>query len=160
MRSLLIALVVSLTAGAASAVPPQDFCWDCPGDGVSAARAAEITAIEARLFRQDAAARLRRLRNEIDYAEARVRSLRRQIDEYDRINRFGTGSALRLSAEQARLDLRREESFLRELRRQVIDQQRNSHRARRAYAQQLQALQTHAAWRASDAEPVIEIINH
>ena len=71
------------------------------------------------------------LRMEIAYAEARITSLRRLQREYDRVNRFGTGNALTLSAEQVRLELMREDMVLRDLREQLILEQRYGRDSRR-----------------------------
>lgn len=124
----------------------------------------EVTTIDHRFERMDYNARQRRLHGEIAYTEAAIASLRRIQGEYSRINRFGTGNALSLSAEQVRLELLREELLLRDLRDQVLVEQRMRRFDRRAHAMASAAMTqrrtVHAALPAEAGQPTITIVNH
>jgi hypothetical protein len=164
MRSLLLALCFAAIAPVASAQININQCYEC-GDALSGERAVQVAAMEQRLYRRlDHPARMRALRMEIAYAEARITSLRRLQREYDRVNRFGTGNALTLSAEQVRLELMREDMVLRDLREQLLLEQRFRREARGYDSAQAteatQRLTAHVAVEPEQGEPTITIINH
>ncbi len=148
----------------ASAQVNVNQCYEC-GDALGGQRAAQVASMEERLYRRlDHTARLRALRMEIAYAEARITSLRRLQREYDRVNRFGTGNALTLSAAQVRLELMREDMVLRDLREQLILEQRYGRDSRRYDGAQateaIQRLTAHVAIESDKGEPTIKIVNH
>lgn len=159
MRTLALSLI-ALTAGSVTTAH-ENQCYEC-GDSLSAGRTVQLAAFEDRFYRRvDHAARMRRLRAEISYTEARIVALRRVQQEYDRVNRFGTGNALTLSAEQVRLNLHREEIVLRELRDQVLLEQRAYRLAKRAYAQRIRQTAAQSVVSSPAAgEPQITIIQH
>jgi hypothetical protein len=169
MRSLLLVLCFAAIAPVASAQINVNQCYEC-GDALGAGtfydgRAVQVAAMEQRLYRRlDHPARMRALRMEIAYAEARIDSLRRLQREYYRVNRFGTGNALTLSAEQVRLELMREDMVLRDLREQLILEQRYNREVRRDYAVQAveatQRITAHVAVEPGQGQPTITIINH
>ncbi|QDV75663.1 hypothetical protein [Botrimarina mediterranea] len=169
MRRLVPALLFPLVGFAtlapiASAQINVNQCYEC-GDALSGGRAVQVAAMEERLYRRlDHPARMRALRMEIKYAEARIDSLRLLQREYNRVNRFGTGNALTLSAAQVRLELMRENMVLRDLREQLILEQRYNRETRRAYAVQAaeatQRITAHVALESEKGEPTITIINH
>ncbi|TWT97027.1 hypothetical protein Pla108_28040 [Botrimarina colliarenosi] len=163
MRYALLALLLSASVSIASAHENQ--CYECGGDSLASARAAQVAAMEQRLYRRfEHPARMRRIRAEIAYAEARIASLRRLQSQYDRVNRFGTGNALTMSAEQVRLDLLRKDMVLRDLRDQLILEQRYYRQARidnaatASYA--TQRITAHVAVTPEAGEPTITIVNH
>lgn len=140
-------------------------CVTCGDAYEMTARPAEIARLEDRFYRRvDYPSRVARLRAEIQYSEAVVDSLERRLNDYGRINRFSTGNALELSAERAELALRREKILIRELREQVLIEQRayRYHKMAVAYAaQQRFAEQARAAAvPAEEGEPIITIVSH
>lgn len=164
MRSLLLTLCFAAIATASSAQININQCYEC-GDALGGERAVQVAAMEERLYRRlDHTARMRALRMEIKYAEARIDSLRRLQREYYRVNRFGTGNALTLSAEQVRLELMREDMVLRDLREQLILEQRFNREVRRDYAvkavEATQRITAHVAVEPGQGQPTITIINH
>lgn len=162
MRLLMTALCLAAFASGASAHENQ--CYEC-GDALGAQRAAQVASMERYLYRRvDHPARMRRLRAEIKYAEQRIASLRRLQSQYDSVNRFGTGNALTLSEEMVRLELMREDMVIRDLREQLILEQR-FHREERRYdaaqaAYATQRLTVQAALKPEEGEPTITIVNH
>lgn len=169
MRRFFVALCLASVASAASAQINVNQCYEC-GDALGAGtfydgRAVQVASMEQRLYRRlDHPARMRAIRMEITYAEARIDSLRRLQREYYRVNRFGTGNALTLSAEQVRLELMREDMVLRDLREQLILEQRFNREVRRDYAVQAveatQRLTAHVAVEHEKGQPTITIVNH
>lgn len=164
MRSLLLTLCFAVFVPIASAQYNVNQCYEC-GDALGGERAIQVASMEQRLYRRlDHPARMRAIRMEIAYAEARINSLRRLQREYYRINRFGTGNALTLSAEQVRLELMREDMVLRDLREQLILEQRFNREIRRDYAVQAveatQRITAHVAVEPEQGQPTITIINH
>jgi hypothetical protein len=164
MRSLLLTLCFAVFVPIASAQYNVNQCYEC-GDAIGGERAVQVAAMEERLYRRlDHPARMRAIRMEIAYAEARIDSLRRLQREYYRVNRFGTGNALTLSAEQVRLELMREDMVLRDLREQLILEQRYNREIRRDYAVQAveatQRITAHVAVEPGQGQPTITIINH
>jgi len=168
MRRFLTALCFASLATAASAQFNLNQCYEC-GDALGGAlnddRAVQVSAMEQRLYRRlDHPARMRAIRMEIAYAEARINSLRRLQREYYRVNRFGTGNALTLSAEQVRLELMREDMVIRDLREQLILEQRYNREVRRDYAVETavatQRITAHVAVEPEQGQPTITIINH
>lgn len=162
MRLVVLSLLAASLAGAASA--HENLCYEC-GDTFSAGRELEVALVEQRYYRRvDHPSRMRRLRAEIAYTEERIVSLRRIQGEYDRVNRFGTGNALSLSAERVRLDLMREERVLRDLREQVLLEQRHYRFAKLEHAYRVQRAAVELAAAAAVAtkadEPKIEIVTH
>lgn len=160
LRTASLALAVAASALSASAHETQ--CYEC-GGAVLPSPAGRASALDSRLDRLDYAARMRRLQGEIAYTEAAIASLRRIQGEYSRVNRFGTGNALTLSAEQVRLELLREELLLRDLREQVLIEQRLRRETRRHGA----AAPVYATQRVTAhvpivpaGEPTITITNH
>jgi hypothetical protein len=164
MRSLLLTLCFAVFVPIASAQYNVNQCYEC-GDAIGGERAVQVAAMEERLYRRlDHPARMRAIRMEIAYAEARIDSLRRLQREYYRVNRFGTGNALTLSAEQVRLELMREDMVLRDLREQLILEQRYNREIRRDYVVQAveatQRITAHVAVEPGQGQPTITIINH
>jgi hypothetical protein len=164
MRSLLLTLCFAVFVPIASAQYNVNQCYEC-GDAIGGERAVQVAAMEERLYRRlDHPARMRAIRMEIAYAEARIDSLRRLQREYYRVNRFGTGNALTLSAEQVRLELMREDMVIRDLREQLILEQRYNREIRRDYAVQAveatQRITAHVAVEPGQGQPTITIINH
>lgn len=159
MRTL--ALLMTLAALTPSGVSAHDlYGVGCDGCGTDA-RAAEIVALEARLDRRfESPSRVRRLRSEIDYTDARVQVLRRQLTSYDRINRFGTGNALTWSESQVRLDMRREEIVRRDLQDRLLIEQRLNRRSRVVHAYQAERLNVERTRAAAVGDGSITIINH
>lgn len=135
------------------------------GDGVESRdaylRAMEVALLESRYdHRFEHASQVRRLRSEAEYSDARIATLRRRLTEYDSINRFGTGNALGMSADRARLDLRREEMIRRDLQDQLLLQQRSRRRSRQVHAMAVERFTVEATRRAAVGEPSITIVNH
>lgn len=138
-------------------------CGEClghPTDGLQ--RALEVATLNQRLYRHlDHPARVRELRSEIEFAEARLESLRTLRREYEPFTRWRVGNPLAVSAEQNRLAILREERHLRTLR-QVYAEEHRLHGYRlRLHAQAV----AHASQRLAHANPPagdgsIEIINH
>ena len=164
MRPLLLALCFAAIAPVASAQININQCYEC-GDALGDQRAVQVASMEDRLYRRlDHPARMRALRMEIKYAEARIDSLRQLQREYYRVNRFGTGNALTLSAAQVRLELMREDMVLRDLREQVLLEQRYNREVRRDDAvqavQATQRITAHVAIQPEKGEPTITIVNH
>lgn len=164
MRSLVFVLCFAALVPVASAQINVNQCYEC-GDALGRERAVQVAAMEQRLYRRlDHPARMRALRMEIAYAEARIVSLRRLQREYYRVNRFGTGNALTLSAEEVRLELMREDMVLRDLREQLLLEQRYNREVRRDYAVQAteatQRVTAHMAIEPEQGQPTITIVNH
>lgn len=158
MRTLSLLLTLAALTPAASAHDLYGLgCDGCSADH----RSAEIAAFEAQLYRRfEAPSRTRRIRAELDYADARVRMLQRQLTDYGRVNRFGTGNALALSADRARLDLRREEIFRRELQEQLLIEQRLGRRSRHVHAYQAERLNVARTRAVAVGDGSITIVNH
>jgi hypothetical protein len=124
-----------------------------------AARAYEIAAERQRVFQhQDHPSRVRELTVEMQVAEARIRVLRRRLAEFRPINRFSTGNALLVTAEETRIALLREELHLRTLRDALIAEQRwHSERMRALVFATQQAAAHLAQHTAGDPHEAIEI---
>ncbi|MEQ8849397.1 hypothetical protein [Botrimarina sp.] len=162
MRRLGLVVIAAVAVGG-----PTDAHADCFGCGdhyETAVRPAEIAYLENRLVRLDHMGRVRRIRAEIEYSEAVVESLRRRLRDYSRVNVFVVGNALDLSEERVELALRREEILVRELREQLVLEQRAYYAHKRAHAaaaqQSIAAGTQAAAVRPAAGEPTIVIINH
>lgn len=79
-------------------------------------RALEIAMLEKKLYEQVShPMRVRTLNAEIKLTEARIKSLKRRLDEYEPMDRFKNGRALFVTIEETKLDLLREELHLQEL---------------------------------------------
>ncbi|MGL4513448.1 MAG: hypothetical protein ACRCT8_10185 [Lacipirellulaceae bacterium] len=123
MLRLVVALCSALCLEATAQCP-----YGCDLVGASyadAARAYEIAATQQRLYqRGDHPGRVRALTIEKQIAEARIQVLRRRLAELRPINRFTTGNALLVTAEETRIALLREELHLRGLRDALLAEQR------------------------------------
>lgn len=156
--TLLLSLVALATTAPVSAHDLNGLGCEV---GDTGPRAAEIAALEAQLYRRfEGPSRVRRLRSELDYADARIQMLQRQQDDFHRVNRFGTGNALAWSADQARLGLRREEILRRDLQDQLLIEQRNGRRARHVHAYQTERLNVMRTRAAAVGDGSITIVNH
>lgn len=155
LAALAAACLVSSFASAHDLYGVDYGFWEQPN------RAAEQLALEGRLYRRfEAASNSRRLRAEMAYSEARIDALRRRLDDYDGINRFGTGNALELSADRTRLDLFREEMIRRDLQDQLILDQRVRRRSRIVHAEALQRTNVARTRAAAVGDGSITIVNH
>lgn len=156
---------LALLTAAAVLTPAASSAHDLYGLGCDGCdtnhRAAEIARLEGQLYRRfEAPSRVRRLRSEIEYADANARVLRAQLTDYRRVNRFGTGNALSLSADRARLELRREEMVRRDLQDQLLLEQRVQRRARHVHAYQAERALVARTRAAVVGDGSITIINH
>ena len=159
MRRMLSLITLALLAPAASA--HDIYGHGCESCDTVDGRSLEALAFESRVYRRfESPSAQRRLRAEIAFSEARIDSMRDLLNDYDRINRFGTGNALAWSANRARLDLRREEMIRRDLRDQLLLQQRYARRGKQVRAYALERANVAATRRAAVGEPRIEITTH
>ncbi len=155
-----------LSAIALAALTPAAHAHDIYGHGCEScdagdSRSLEALAFESRVYRRfESPSAQRRIRSEIAFSEARIDSMRDLLNDYDRINRFGTGSALAWSANRARLDLRREEMIRRDLQDQLLLEQRYARRGKQVRAYAVERATVAATQRAAVGEPRIEITNH
>jgi hypothetical protein len=158
MSRLFVVALLSAFCLEASAQCP--YGCDLAGAGYAdAARAYEIAAERQRVFQYyDHPGRVRELTIEKQIAEARIQMLRRRMNEFRSINRFTTGNALLVSAEETRIALLREELHLRTLRDALIAEQRwHSERMRAAVLATQQAAAHLAHHTAGDPAEPIEI---
>ncbi|TWT43269.1 hypothetical protein [Botrimarina hoheduenensis] len=157
------ALVLMLTLGTTTYASANCACGECLGESSDELlRVWELASLEQRLYQRfDHPARLREIRDEIAFSEARIDSLRRLQREYEPFTRFRVGNPLAVTAERNRLDLLRAERQLADLRRLLSEEHRmHSTRLRWHATMVSQAAQrlAHATPPAGDGS--IEIVNH
>ena len=163
-RSSLFVLI-ALTALIA-VTPAQAHSEWVHGEGISnytdAYRTLEIAAIEQRLYRRvEHPARVRALKAEIQFAEARVDSLRRILAGYRPFTRFSTGNPLTITVERTKLDLLREELHVRNLRDHLRMENRYHRQRMQLYSLRIQASAARLTQLSLDTtEPKIEIVSH
>lgn len=157
-RFVLSLLCVGVLPAFASAHDPYGIGYE----GVDVAqRSVEALALESRLYRRfEGPAQQRRIRSEIDYSEARINLLRHRLDDYDTVNRFGTGNALSVSADRTRLALRREQMIRRDLQDQLILEQRLRRRGRLVNAYAVERANVARTRAAAVGDGSITIVNH
>lgn len=152
-----------LGVGVASAASANCACGACTGHSTDALqRVWEMAALQQRLYQHvEHPMRIRELRTEIDFSEARLRLLRDRAREYEPMTRWRVGNPLYITAEQTRLEILREERRLRTLR-QVYAEEHRLHAVRlRLNAQAVSIAEqrlAHAHPPAGDGS--IEIVNH
>ncbi|MEO1497295.1 MAG: hypothetical protein AAFV43_09110 [Planctomycetota bacterium] len=161
MLARLAAVVVLAAIGSSSHA--NCACGGCLGASTDdLQRVWEMAALQQRVYQQiEHPARVRELRSEIEFAEARLRLLRDRSREYEPMTRWLVGNPLYVTAEQTRLAILREERRLQTLRQVYAEEHRlHSYRLRanaRAVSLAAQRL-AHTHPPAGDGS--IEIVNH
>lgn len=138
-------------------------CGSCLGESTDELqRLWEMAALEQRLYRQvEYPARIRELRTEIDFAEARLKLLRARAREYEPMTRWRVGNPLYVTAEQTKLAILREERRMQTLRRVYAEEHRLHTVRLRLHAQVVATASQRLAYAHPPAgDGSIEIINH
>lgn len=142
MRYLLLFCIALICLFATTPVQAHEECLQCDefGNYTSAYRSLERAALEQRYYRRvEHPNQVRTLKAEIKFSAARVDALRRINTSYRPFTRFSTGNPLTLTVERTRLDLLREEIYLRELREQLRLEYRFHRMRMQNYSHQIQA---------------------